>query len=73
MKARPPEFLHSISLRKLRKDLQDVCQEAIRLSRTKGPNEIKLNFTGKDYIALQKRRDTIIEKIKTVWNMEEIK
>ena len=43
------------------------------MSRTKGPNEIKLNFTGKDYIALQKRRDTIIEKIKTVWNMEEIK
>ena len=73
MRARPPEFLHSLSIRKLRKDLQDVCQQAMRLSRTKGQNEVKLNFTGKDYLELQKRRDSIINKIRTVWNMEEIK
>jgi len=77
MRSRPPEFLHSLSLRKLRKELQDVCQEAMRLSRSqgtqRGDRDITLNFTSKDYIALQKRRDTIIDKIKTVWNMEEIK
>jgi hypothetical protein len=74
MRARPPEFLHSLSLRKLRKDLQETCQAAMRLSRNKvAGQETKLNFTGKDYLELQKRRDKIIDKIRTIWNMEEIR
>lgn len=74
MRARHPEFLHSLSLRKLRKDLQETCQAAIRLSRNKvAGQDTKLNFNSKDYLELQKRRDAIIAKIKALWNMEEIR
>jgi hypothetical protein len=46
----------------------------MRLSRNKvAGQETKLNFSGKDYLELQQRRDAIIRKIRTIWNMEEIR
>jgi len=74
MKSRPPEFLHSITIRKLRMQLRDVCQECLRVSRVKssvrGVRDIALDYSTKEYAELARRRDKLISEIKTLWNSE---
>ena len=74
MRARPPEFLHSITIRKLRMQLRDVCQQCLRASRLKGAlrgtRDITYDYSTKEYAELARKRDQIISEIKTIWNSE---
>jgi hypothetical protein len=75
MRTRPASFLHDPHLMSLRKQLADVCSEAIKIARLpkgtgKGTYEAVYDFNKPEYTKLLFQREVILGKIKAYWNGE---
>jgi len=73
MKARPPEFMQNPSLLALRKQLSDICTEALAIAKLpkgsgKGSYESSYDFNSPEYTKLLFKREIVLEKIRKLWN-----
>jgi 23S rRNA U2552 (ribose-2'-O)-methylase RlmE/FtsJ len=71
MKRRPAHFMHRPDVEALRKELAQICTQALKIARKASKVEgerFTYDFTSEEYTRLLYRRENVLRKLRAIWN-----